>query len=37
MKPLQTVEDEDETQSLEEARERGDWLFIFEAARVTRC
>ena len=35
MKPIETVEEEEETQTLEEARERGDWLFIFEAARET--
>ena len=29
------LHDEEETQTLEEARERGDWLFIFEAARET--
>ena len=29
------MEDKEETQTLEEARERGDWLFIFEAARET--
>ena len=29
------VENEEETQNLEEAMERGDWLFIFEAARET--
>ena len=29
------VENEEETQNLEEARERGAWLFIFEAARET--
>ena len=33
--PEEDMEDEDETQTLEEARERGDWLFIFEAARET--
>ena len=26
--PEEDMEDEDETQTLEEARERGDWLFI---------
>ena len=29
------VENDEESQNLEEARERGDWLFIFEAARET--
>ena len=29
------VENDEEPQNLEEARERGDWLFIFEAARET--
>ena len=29
------VENDEESQNLEEARERGDWLFIFEAARDT--
>ena len=29
------MENEDESQNLEEARERGDWLFIFDAARET--
>ena len=29
------VENEEGSQNLEEARERGDWLFIFEAARET--
>ena len=33
--PAEDMEDEEETQTLEEARERGDWLFIFEAARET--
>ena len=33
--PVEDMEDEEETQTLEEARERGDWLFIFEAARET--
>ena len=33
--PVEDMEDEDETQTLEEARERGDWLFILEAARET--
>ena len=33
--PEEDMEDGDETQTLEEARERGDWLFIFEAARET--
>ena len=33
--PVEHMEDEEETQTLEEARERGDWLFIFEAARKT--
>ena len=33
--PEEDMEDEDETQTLEEARERGDWMFIFEAARET--
>ena len=30
-----SVENEEESQNLEEARERGDWLFIFEATRKT--
>ena len=29
------VENDEESQNLEEARERGDWLFIFEAVRET--
>ena len=33
--PEEDMEDEGETQTLKEARERGDWLFIFEAARET--
>ena len=35
MKSIETAEEEEETQTLEEARERGDWLFISEAARET--
>ena len=31
----QEVEDEDEPRTLEEAREQGDWLFVFQAARET--
>ena len=30
------VDSDDEPTTLEEARELGDWLFIFEAARETR-
>ena len=29
------VENDEESQNLKEARERGDWLFIFEAAQET--
>ena len=32
---MQEAEDEDEPRTLEDAREQGDWLFVFQAARET--
>ena len=33
MLPIAEVEEVDDTMNVKEARENGDWLFIFEAAR----